>query len=46
MEASISAMKEHHENLKKTWGINPKKEIAIPEKSLDEFCTEIVAHVV
>ena len=45
MDASISALKEHHEQLKKTWGIELKAEVAIPDKTLDEFCKEIVAHV-
>jgi CRISPR system Cascade subunit CasC len=45
MEASITALKKHHEQLKTTWGITPKVEPAIPEKTLDEFCREIVAHV-
>ena len=45
MDASISALKKHHEDLKKTWGIEPAAEVAIPDKPLDEFCKEIVAHV-
>jgi CRISPR system Cascade subunit CasC len=45
MDASILALEEHHEQLKTTWGIEPVTEVAIPKKSLDEFCTEIVAHV-
>jgi CRISPR system Cascade subunit CasC len=45
MDASIAALKEHHEQLKKTWGIKPSAEIAIPDKPLDEFCEEIMRHV-
>ncbi len=45
MEASIAALKEHHEQLKKTWGIKPSAEVAIPDKPLDEFCKEILSHV-
>jgi CRISPR system Cascade subunit CasC len=45
MEASISALKKHHDDLKKTWGIKPMLEKTIPETDLDTFCREIVAHV-
>jgi CRISPR system Cascade subunit CasC len=45
MDASIAALKEHHEQLKKTWGIKPSVEVAIPDKRLDEFCEEILTHV-
>ena len=45
MDASIAALKEHHEQLKNTWGIKPSAEIAIPDKSLDQFCSEILRHV-
>jgi CRISPR system Cascade subunit CasC len=45
MAPSITALKEHHEQLKGTWGITPVAEAAIPNKSLDEFCKEIVTHV-
>jgi len=45
MGASIDALKDHHEQLKRTWGIVPTVEIVIPDTTLDEFCKEIVAHV-
>jgi len=45
MEVSIGALKEHHEQSKKTWGIQPVLEISIPDKPLDEFCKEMLAHV-
>lgn len=45
MNASINALKEHHEQLKETWGIKPALEIAIPDRSLNNFCAEILSHV-
>ena len=45
MDASIAALREHHEQLKKTWGIKPSAEVAIPDKPLDEFCEEILHRV-
>jgi CRISPR system Cascade subunit CasC len=45
MDASTDALKKHHEQLKKTWDIKPSAEVAIPDKSLDEFCKEILSHV-
>ncbi len=45
MEASIDALKKHHEQLKETWGIKPSVEVGIPAKPLDEFCAEILSHV-
>jgi CRISPR system Cascade subunit CasC len=45
MDASIAALKEHHEQLKKTWGIKPAVEVAIPDRPLDEFCAEMLSHV-
>jgi CRISPR system Cascade subunit CasC len=44
-DASIEALKAHHDLLKKTWGIKPTLEKAIPETDIDTFCKEIVAHV-
>ena len=45
IDASIIALKEHHEQMKNTWGIKPVLERAIPDTDLDTFCKEIVAHV-
>jgi CRISPR system Cascade subunit CasC len=45
MEASKSALEVHHEQLKRTWGIVPVAELAIPDKTLDQFCEEVLAHV-
>ncbi len=45
VEKSIEDLKNHHEALKKTWGIKTALEIAIPDKSLDDFCGEILGHV-
>jgi CRISPR system Cascade subunit CasC len=44
-DASIAALKAHHEQLKKTWGIKPVLEKSIPDIDLDTFCKELVAHV-
>jgi CRISPR system Cascade subunit CasC len=44
VETSIDVLKQHHEQLKKTWGIRPSLEISIPETSLDDFCKEILSH--
>lgn len=43
--ASIAALKQHHEQLKTTWGIKPTVEIAIPDVDLDTFCKRIITHV-
>jgi CRISPR system Cascade subunit CasC len=45
MDDSIVKLQEHHEQLKKTWGIKPSVEVAIPAKSLDEFCEGILRRV-
>lgn len=45
MEASISALNQHWEQLKKTWDIKPSLEVAIPDKPLSGFCEEILSHV-
>ena len=45
MDSSIAALKDHHEQLKKTWAITPTVEVAIPDRPLDEFCAELVSHV-
>jgi CRISPR system Cascade subunit CasC len=45
MDASITALKEHHGQLTKTWGIKQVLEHAIPDTDLNTFCKEIVAHV-
>jgi CRISPR system Cascade subunit CasC len=44
-DASIAALKAHHEQLKTTWGIQPVEEVAIPDTGLDAFCERLVAHV-
>ncbi len=44
-DASIAALKAHHEQLKTTWGIKPVVEVAIPDAGLDTFCERLVAHV-
>ncbi len=45
IEASISALKQHREQLEKTWGIKPVVDVAIPDKTIDQFCEEILSHV-
>jgi CRISPR system Cascade subunit CasC len=44
-DASIVALKAHHEQLKATWGIKPVVEVALPDTGLDAFCERLVAHV-
>ncbi len=44
-DTSIAVLKEHHDQLKKTWGIKTVVEKAIPDTDVDTFCKEIVAHV-
>lgn len=39
---SIEALRAHHEQLKKTWNITTKTEIAIPEVDLNTFCARIL----
>ena len=45
MDASIAVLRDHHSQLKQTWGIETRLEKAIPETDLKTFCKEIVAHV-
>ena len=45
MDASMAALKKHHEQLKTTWGIQPTLEVAIPDIPLDEFCRGISTYV-
>ena len=44
MEASVSALKDYHSRMKKTWDISAH-ESAIPDQSFDAFCKEMVKHV-
>ena len=45
IQESTDALKKEHEHLKTTWGIQTVAEVAIPDKSLDQFCREILKHV-
>lgn len=45
MEASVAALKKHREQLEKVWGIKVTAAATIPEKTIDEFCEEILSHV-
>jgi len=42
---STTALKQHHEFLKKTWGITCETELAIPEATLNAFCEGLTQHV-
>lgn len=42
---SVRLLQEHYAALKKTWGLATVAEVAIPDKSLDEFCKELLEHV-
>ncbi|OPZ30602.1 MAG: CRISPR system Cascade subunit CasC [Lentisphaerae bacterium ADurb.BinA184] len=45
VEASVAALKQHHEQMKETWGIQTTAELAIPDTGLEDFCERIVVHV-
>lgn len=45
VELSEAELKKHHEALKRTWSIKTAAEVAIPDKSIDEFCKVLVAYV-
>lgn len=45
LDASIEALKAHHESLKKTWNLQPTLEVAIPDVDLNTFCQRLTAHV-
>lgn len=45
LEPSIKRLKDHHEALKKTWGIEYVCEEAIPEVSLDSLCKKILGKI-
>jgi CRISPR system Cascade subunit CasC len=45
MDASVAALKQHREQMEKTWGIKPVAEAAVPDKTIDQFCEEILSHV-
>jgi len=45
IEASINRLKAHSEDLKSTWGIETVFEAILPEKSLNDFCSEMINHV-
>lgn len=45
LQRSIEVLKDHHEQLKKTWNIQTAKEVTIPDVSLDTFCQEIITYV-
>jgi CRISPR system Cascade subunit CasC len=45
LDRSIQALREHHDQLKKTWGIACDIEAEIPAVSLDAFCQALCQHV-
>ena len=45
LEESVNALKSHHEALKNTWDIACDTEVAIPDVSLPQFCSELISHV-
>ena len=45
MESSIAELKRHRDQLETTWNIKPAAEAAIPDKTIDQFCEELVSHV-
>lgn len=45
LEASVHAMREHHQALKKTWGIASDVEIAIPDENLKAFLEALTKNV-
>jgi CRISPR system Cascade subunit CasC len=45
MEESITKLKQHHVQLKATWGLRSLLEVTIPDQSLAKFCEQILNHV-
>ena len=45
LDNSVAALKAHHEQLKKTWGITCDAEVSIPEVPLNDFVKRLTAHV-
>ena len=45
MEPSISALQQHWQQLKNTWGIQTSEQFSIPDVSLNAFCEGILKHV-
>lgn len=45
-KASREALLDHHQQLKKTWGLDNTEELIIPDVPLDEFIEKLVARVV
>jgi CRISPR system Cascade subunit CasC len=45
MEPSIAALKAHHDQLNKTWGIKPAYSVVVPDQPFADFLKELLAHV-
>ena len=43
---SVTALKQHHQSLKNTWGITCDTELAIPDVTLNAFCEGLTKHVI
>ena len=43
---SKDALKQHHDEMKKTWGIACDTELEIPDVNLNAFCKALTDHVV
>lgn len=41
-DASVTLLKDHHSQMKKTWDIRPTVEVTIPDVGLDAFCKELI----
>jgi len=46
IDKSVEELKAHHAAMKKTWNIETKVEVAMPDVDLNTFCKELVAHVI
>ena len=46
IEKSVEELKTHHAAMKKTWNIETKVEVAMPDVDLHTFCKELVTHVI
>lgn len=45
LSVSVETLKAHHAQLKKTWDITCDTEVALPDVTLNEFCTALARHV-
>lgn len=45
LQSSVEAMKEEYERLKRTWGLDERLCVAIPDHTLEQFLDKVVEHV-